>query len=198
MKKVLLSLVVALLFATSAHSQTVKELVDRDIMALNYYDGCDESATNNKPLVTFVGIPARRVPGAVVCEAVALSGFKAPCVAISAPDKGSHWHVKTLPADASVGDIQSHLPKKVAVGCETGKCSFTFFPVPRCAGANCLGNGGCPVAGNCVQCETCHSGAGRFTQVVSPRFVGGTCVNGNCGMSVTTPTSRSYCPTCPK
>lgn len=172
------------------------EQLDRDVMASNYFDGLEESAKDNKPLVTFIGTPARRVPGAVVCEAMALTGYNSPCIAISAPDKGSHWHVKTLSADTATGDIQSQLPKKAMVGCETGKCSFTFFPNPRCAGGNCPGNGGCPVAGNCVQCETCHPGASKFTQVVSPRFVGGTCINGSCGTTVTT--SRSNCPTCPK
>lgn len=82
-----------------------------------YAEASTRAAKERRPLVVFVGVPARPIPGATVCNAAALVGVSGQAVVIAKPD-GRGWLAweATLPATATDAAIRAAIKPAQAQG----------------------------------------------------------------------------------
>lgn len=85
-----------------------------------------QALSTGQPMVTFIGFEppgSTMIPnGMIATKMTSLTGYSTGDVVISVPEDGKMWHY------ATVRSGRIFKPKRVMVGCETGKCTPTYFP----------------------------------------------------------------------
>jgi hypothetical protein len=114
----------------------------------------------DKPLLVCVGISEDTTPVPMGSDLFVcvdkLEGYSAGDVVWCAPSGGRLLHVKTM-SKPTVSQVVASRPKRLAFGCETGKCSYTYFPAVggSCQGGSCSGPASCGAGGVCSSCTKC-------------------------------------------
>jgi hypothetical protein len=121
---------------------------------LTYAEAYAQAVATDKPLVVLVG-DAKAIgdAGVLSVRVDRLPGYNNGDIIVSAPAAGKLYWAATYTDPAAVV-----IPKKVAVGCSSGYCSFTYFPAAPCPGASCSGPASCSACGQCGNaCGQCLS-----------------------------------------